>query len=71
MHECGNDNDKSSDSKTSAHDHLANQAKTVVPSQISVSTEATGIMGAVSGGKTTASDIQHVLSATQGAATGS
>ena len=28
-------------------------------------------MGAVTGGKSTASDIQHVLSATQGAATGS
>ena len=42
-----------------------------VPSTVSVSTEATGIMGAVSGGKSTASNIRHVLSATRGAATGS
>ena len=71
MKECGNDKDKSSDGKTSAHDRLANHAETVVPSTISVTTEAAGIMGAVSGGKSTASDIRHVLSATLGAATGS
>ena len=71
MKECRNDKDKSSDGKTSAHDRLANQAEMVVPSTVSVSTEATGIMGAVSRGKSTASDIQHVLSATRGAATGS
>ena len=62
---------KGSDGKTTAHDRLANQAEMVVPSTVSVSTEATGIMGAVSGGKSTASDIQHVLSATREAATGS
>ena len=44
MKECGNDKDKSSDGKTSAHDRLANQAETVVPSTVSVSTESTGIM---------------------------
>ena len=38
----------------------------VVPSTVSVSTEST-----VTGGKSTASDIRHVLSATRGAATGS
>ena len=71
MKECGNDKDKGSDGKNSAHDCLANQAETAVPSTVSVSTEATGIMGAVTGGKSTASDIRHVLSTTRGAATGS
>ena len=71
MKESGNDEDKGSDGKTSAHDRLANQAEMVVPHTVSVSTESTGIMGAVTGGKSTASDIQHVLSATRGAATGS
>ena len=36
-----------------------------------MSTEATESMGAVTGGKSTASDIRQVLSATRGAATGS
>ena len=63
--------DKGSDGKTSAHDRQANQAETVVPCTVSVSTEATGIMCAVTGRKSTASDIWHVLSAMRGAATGS
>ena len=71
MKERGNDKDKGSDGKTSAHDCLANQAEMVVPSTVSVSTELTGIMGAVTGGKSAASDIWHVLSAMRGAATGS
>ena len=71
MKECVNDKDKSSDGKTSAHDRRANQAEMAVPSTVSVSTEATGIMGAVTGGKSTASDIRHGLSTMQGAATGS
>ena len=66
-----NDKDKSNDGKTSAHDRLANQAETVVPSTVSISTESTGILGAVTRGKSTASDIRHVPSATRGAATGS
>ena len=49
MKEHGNDKDKVSDGKTSAHDHIANQAEMVVPSTVSVSTEATGIMGTVTG----------------------
>ena len=71
MHKCGNDKDKGSNGKHSAQDCLANQAKMAAPSQVSVSTEATGIMSAVTRGKSTASDIQHVLSAMWGAATGS
>ena len=59
MKERGNDKDKSNDGKTSAHDCLANQAETMVPSTFSVSTESTGIMGAVNRGKSTASDIWH------------
>ena len=62
MKERRNDKDKGSNGKTSAHDRLANQAETVVPSAVSVSTESTGIMGAVTRGKSTASDIQQVLS---------
>ena len=69
--ERGNDKEKGSDGKTPANDCLTNQAEMVVPSTVSVSTESTGIMGAVTGGKSTASDIWHVLSATRGAATGS
>ena len=38
MRECGNDKDKGSDGKPSAHDCLANQAEMVVPSTVSVST---------------------------------
>ena len=71
MKECGNDKEKSSDDKTSAHDCQVNHAKTVVPSTVSVSTEATGIMSAVTSGKSTASNLWHVLSAMWGAATGS
>ena len=63
MKERGNDKDKSNNGKNSAHDRLANQAEMVVPSTVSVFTESTGIMGAVTGGKSTASDIRHVLSA--------
>ena len=70
MRKCGNDKEKGSDVKPSAQDHLANQAELAVPSTVSVSTEATGIMGAVTGGKSTSSNIQHVLSAMRGAATG-
>ena len=43
----------------------------MIPGSISVTMEATGIMGAVTGGRLTASDIRHVLSATRGVATGS
>ena len=71
MKECGNDKDKGSNGKPFAQDHQANQAEKAAPSPVSVTTEVTGIMGAVTGGKSTASDIRHVLSATQGAATGS
>ena len=38
--------------------NTVNQAETVVPSSISVTMEATGIMGAVTGGRLTASDIR-------------
>jgi len=41
------------------------------PSSVSVSTEATGIMSAVTRGKSTAYDIRHVLAAMWGAATDS
>ena len=71
MKECGSNKNKGSDGNAPAQDHLANQAEKVVPSPVSVATEATGIMGAVTGGKSTASDIQNVLSIMQGAATGS
>ena len=60
------DKTESSDGKPTAQDRQANQAETAAPSTTSsLSTEATGIMGAVTGGKSTASDIQHVLSATR------
>ena len=71
MKTCRNDKQEGSDGKSPAQDCLANQAGTVAPSTSSMSTEATGIMGAVTGGKSTASDIQQVLSTTRGAATGS
>ena len=69
---CRNDETEGSDGKPTDQDHLANQAEMAAPSTMSsLSTEATGIMGAVTGGKSTASDIQQVLSTTRGAATGS
>ena len=71
IYEAKNAAEKSSEEKAPAQDHTVNQAETVVPSSISVTTEATGIMGAVTGGRSTASDIQQVLSATRGVATGS
>ena len=72
MKTCRNDKTEGSDGKPTAQDLLANQAETAVPSTTSsMSTESTGIMGAVTGGKSAASDIWHVLSATRGAAKGS
>ena len=56
---------KGSDGKSPAQDRLSNQAEMAAPSTSSLSTEATGIMGAVTGGKSSASDIWHVLSATR------
>ena len=71
MKNCRNDKTEGSDGKPTAQDCLANQAEMAAPSQVSVSTEATGIMSAVTSGKSTASNLWHVLSAMWGAATGS
>ena len=71
IYEAKNAAEKSSEEKASAQDRTVNQAEMVVPGSISVTTEATGIMGTVTGGRLTASDIRYVLSTTWGVATGS
>ena len=68
--EAKNAAEKSSE-ENPAQDRTVNQAETVVPSSISVMMEATGIVGAVTGGRSTASNIRQVLSTTRGIATGS
>ena len=71
IYEAKNAAEKSSEEKAPAQDCTANQAEMVVPGSISVTMEATGIMGAVTSSRSTASDIQQVFSATRGVATGS